>query len=65
MPEGAGEPGVYKAPTDDVPELPTDIELDAIKQEEELAVAEAAGLANQDLDIEPEIVEEDIEIMDV
>ena len=65
MPEGAGEPGVYKAPTDNVPELPTDIELDAIKQEEELAVAEAAGLANQDLDIEPETVEEDIEIMEV
>ena len=25
VPEGAGEPGVYKAPTDDVPELPDNI----------------------------------------
>ena len=36
-------------------------ELAAIKQEEEMAVAKAAGLAaTQDLDMEPETFEEDI-----
>ena len=65
VPQGAEEPGVYKAPTGNVPELPTEIELDVIKQEEELAVAEAAGLAGQDLDVEPETIEEDIKIMEV
>ena len=65
VPQGAGEPGVYKAPTGDAPELPTEIELAAIKQEEELAIAEAAGLAGQDLDVEPETIEEDTEIMEV
>ena len=65
VPQGAQEPGVYKASAGDVPELPSDIELAAIKQEEEMAVAEAVGLAAQDLDVEPEVVEEDIEIMEV
>ena len=65
VPQGAEEPGIYKPSTSDVPELPTDIELAAIKQEEEMAVAEAAGLAAQDLDVEPEVVEEDDKIMEV
>ena len=65
VPQGAGEPSVYKVPTGDVPELPTEIELDAVKQEEELAVAEVAGLVGQDLDVEPDTIEEDIEIMEV
>ena len=57
VPEGTEEPGTYKTPAAEIL-IPDDAELAEVKQEEQTAIEEAAGLSwKEDLDIESDFVE--------
>ena len=58
VPEGTEEPGPYKAPAADIL-IPDDAELSEVKKEEQIAIEQAAGLAEkEDLNVETEFTEE-------
>ena len=64
VPEGTEEPAPYQAPAADIL-IPDDAELSEVKQEEQAAIEEAAGLAQKEnLNVESDFTEEIMEIVD-
>ena len=63
VPEGTKEPAPYKAPAASIL-IPDDAELSEVKQEEQIAIEQAAGLAQKEnLNVESDFTEEIMEIV--